>query len=183
MGNLFSSMFKGLFGDKEVRILILGLDGAGKTTILYKMSIGEVVDTVPTIGFNVETVTYKNIKFNVWDLGGQSSIRPYWRCYYADTAAVIYVVDSADTDRISIAKEALIDMLSEEELQSANLLVFANKQDQEGALTPSEVATGLGLHLLKERNWRIEGCSAVQGTGLSEGLDWLVNNIKEGQAP
>lgn len=176
-------MFKGLFGDKEVRILILGLDGAGKTTILYKMSIGEVVDTVPTIGFNVETVTYKNIKFNVWDLGGQSSIRPYWRCYYADTAAVIYVVDSADTDRISIAKEALIDMLSEEELQSANLLVFANKQDQEGALTPSEVATGLGLHLLKERNWRIEGCSAVQGTGLSEGLDWLVNNIKEGQAP
>lgn len=182
MGNLFSSLFKGLFGDKEVRILILGLDGAGKTTILYKMSIGEVVDTVPTIGFNVETVTYKNIKFNVWDLGGQSSIRPYWRCYYADTAAVIYVVDSADTDRISIAKEALIDMLSEDELQSANLLVFANKQDQEGALAPSEVATGLGLHLLKERNWRIEGCSAVQGTGLSEGLDWLVNNIKEGQA-
>lgn len=182
MGNLFSSLFKGLFGDKEVRILILGLDGAGKTTILYKLSIGEVVDTVPTIGFNVETVTYKNIKFNVWDLGGQSSIRPYWRCYYADTSAVIYVIDSADTDRISIAGEELNAMLSEEELQGANLLVFANKQDQEGALTPAEVTTRLGLHLLKDRNWRIEGCSAVQGTGLSEGLDWLVNIIKEGQA-
>merc|ERR1711971_408418 len=96
MGGLFS-YFKGLLGSREMRILILGLDGAGKTTILYRLQAGEVVTTIPTIGFNVETVTYKNLKFQVWDLGGQTSIRPYWRCYYTNTDAIIYVVDSADS--------------------------------------------------------------------------------------
>lgn len=69
------SYFRGLLGAREMRILILGLDGAGKTTILYKLQVGEVVTTIPTIGFNVEQVTYKNLKFQVWDLGGQTSIR------------------------------------------------------------------------------------------------------------
>ena len=78
MGGLFS-YFRNLIGSKEMRILILGLDGAGKTTILYRLQAGEVVTTIPTIGFNVETVVYKNLKFQVWDLGGQTSIRPYWR--------------------------------------------------------------------------------------------------------
>merc|ERR1711977_379754 len=86
MGVTFSSFFQrisGLFsGQQEVRILMLGLDAAGKTTILYRLQIGEVVSTLPTIGFNVETLTYKNLKLQVWDLGGQSSIRPYWKCYY-----------------------------------------------------------------------------------------------------
>ncbi|KNC79873.1 ADP-ribosylation factor-like protein 1, partial [Sphaeroforma arctica JP610] len=124
----FSSLFGRLFGENEVRVLILGLDGAGKTTILYRLQVGEVVTTIPTIGFNVETVTYKNLKFQVWDLGGQTSIRPYWRCYYANTDAIIYVVDSADRDRMSISKQELLSMLEEEELRSSTLLVFANKQ-------------------------------------------------------
>ena len=91
MGILFSRVFQSLFGSKEVRILILGLDNAGKTTILYKLqneAEDEEVMTIPTIGFNVETLQYKNIKFQVWDLGGQTSIRPYWRCYYQNTNAV-----------------------------------------------------------------------------------------------
>ncbi|EFA79574.1 ARF-like protein [Heterostelium album PN500] len=100
VGNLFSSLFFKLFGNKDVRILILGLDSAGKTTILYKLQCGEVLTTIPTIGFNVETVNYKNIRFQVWDLGGQSAIRPYWRCYYPNTNAIIYVVDSSDPDRL-----------------------------------------------------------------------------------
>jgi ADP-ribosylation factor-like protein 1 len=100
-----SKLLSALLGNKEVRVLILGLDNAGKTTILYKLQMGEVVTTVPTIGFNVETVTYKNLRFQVWDLGGQTSIRPYWRCYYQNTNAVIYVVDSADPDRMAISKQ------------------------------------------------------------------------------
>ncbi|BFZ53533.1 Arf GTPase arl1 [Savitreella phatthalungensis] len=182
MGALYSRIFAGLFGEKEIRILILGLDGAGKTTILYRLSIGEVVDTVPTIGFNVETVTYQNLQFNVWDLGGQSSIRPYWRCYYADTGAVIYVVDSADVDRVGIAGDELSAMLGEDELKGVPLLVFANKQDQSGALASAEIATRLGLHMLRDRDWRIVGCSAVKGEGLNEGLDWLVNIMKRGSS-
>ena len=78
----FASIFKGLFGKKEMRILMVGLDAAGKTTILYKLKLGEIVTTIPTIGFNVETVEYKNISFTVWDVGGQDKIRPLWRHYF-----------------------------------------------------------------------------------------------------
>ena len=82
MGLNFSSLFQSLFGKKEMRILMVGLDAAGKTTILYKLKLGEIVTTIPTIGFNVETVEYKNISFTVWDVGGQDKIRPLWRHYF-----------------------------------------------------------------------------------------------------
>lgn len=182
MGNVFSSILGKLWGGKkEIRILILGLDGAGKTTILYKLQLGEVVKTKPTIGFNVETLKYKNIAINMWDLGGQTSIRPYWRCYYADTAAVIFVVDSTDKDRMSVAKKELHTMLKEEELSDSALLVFANKQDQPGAMTAAEVSKALGLAEMKDRSWSIVASSAIKGEGLTEGLDWLVDVIKEEQ--
>ena len=102
MGIFFSRVFQSLFGSKEVRILILGLDNAGKTTILYRLQNDseENIQTIPTIGFNVEILQYKNIKFQVWDLGGQTSIRPYWRCYYPNTDAIIFVVDCCDVDRL-----------------------------------------------------------------------------------
>merc|ERR1712066_856958 len=115
--------------------------------------MGEVVQTIPTIGFNVETVQYKNIKFQVWDLGGQTSIRPYWRCYYPNTDAIIFVVDSADIDRLSVAKGELAAMLQEEELQNAILLVFANKQDQKGAMDSHEISTALDLVDIRNRQW------------------------------
>ncbi|KAJ2016582.1 Arf GTPase arl1 [Coemansia sp. S680] len=155
----FTSLFS--WGDREVRILILGLDGAGKTTILYRLQIGDVVSTIPTIGFNVET----------------TSIRPYWRCYYANTDAVIYVVDSCDRDRIGTSRDELASMLGEEELQEAALLVFANKQDMKGAMSSAEVSEALGLPRLKSRQWAIYKTSALKGEGLDEGLDWLVNAI------
>jgi len=177
MGNFLSGVISRLFGNKDVRILILGLDGAGKTTILYKLQCGEVVTTIPTIGFNVENVTYKNIRFQVWDLGGQTSIRPYWRCYYTNANAIIYVVDSADPERLGISKEELVAMLEEEELKDAVLLVFANKQDLPGALSDVEVSEGLGLAHLKHRRWAIFKTSAVKGVGLNEGLDWMVHAL------
>ncbi|XP_068673043.1 ADP-ribosylation factor-like protein 1 [Montipora capricornis] len=181
MGSFFSSLFSSLFGQKELRILILGLDGAGKTTILYRLQVGEVVTTIPTIGFNVETVTYKNLKFQVWDLGGQTSIRPYWRCYYSNTDAIIYVVDSVDKDRIGISKQELIAMLEEDELKKAILVVFANKQDMEGAMSASEVSTALGLAALKSRTWSIFKTSALKGDGLDEAMEWLVDSLKSRQ--
>lgn len=81
MGKVLSK----IFGNKEMRILMLGLDAAGKTTVLYKLKLGQSVTTIPTVGFNVETVTYKNVKFNVWDVGGQDKIRPLWRHYFQNT--------------------------------------------------------------------------------------------------
>ncbi|MEE6526744.1 hypothetical protein FKM82_027556, partial [Ascaphus truei] len=85
MGNIFGNLLKSLIGKKEMRILMVGLDAAGKTTILYKLKLGEIVTTIPTIGFNVETVEYKNISFTVWDVGGQDKIRPLWRHYFQNT--------------------------------------------------------------------------------------------------
>ncbi|RNA21716.1 ADP-ribosylation factor 1 [Brachionus plicatilis] len=175
----FMSLFSNWFGSKERRILILGLDGAGKTTILYRLQVGEVVTTIPTIGFNVETVTYKNLKFQVWDLGGQTSIRPYWRCYYSNTDAIIYVVDSMDRDRIGISKTELFAMLEEDELKNAVLCVFANKQDIEGAMTAAEVANSLGLPSLKNRKYQIFKTSAIKGTGLDEAMEWLANSLQK----
>ena len=130
------------------------------------------------IGFNVETVTYKNIKFQVWDLGGQTSIRPYWRCYFPNTQAVIYVVDSSDRERIGISREEFRALLEEEELKDALLLVYANKQDLPGALSDSQIAEGLGLHDIRNRDWAIFKASAIKGEGLFEGLDWLSNALK-----
>ncbi|QSS62771.1 ADP-ribosylation factor, partial [Histoplasma capsulatum] len=148
--------------------------------------IGEVVTTIPTIGFNVESVTYKNLNFNVWDesdsrkqdLGGQTSIRPYWRCYYANTAAVIFVIDSTDIERLGTASDELATMLNEEELRDAALLVFANKQDQPGAKGAGEISEALKLGELRDRNWSIVACSAIDGKGIEEGMDWLVQTVQ-----
>lgn len=178
MGLMFSKIWQSLFGKKEMRILMVGLDAAGKTTILYKLKLGEVVTTIPTIGFNVETVEYKNINFTVWDVGGQDKIRLLWRHYYQNTQGLIFVVDSNDHDRMDDAREELQKMLAEEELKEAAVLVFANKQDLQGAMGPSEMIERLSLPSLKGRLWHIQGCCATSGDGLYEGLDWLAKNIK-----
>ncbi|KAL2022727.1 hypothetical protein VTK56DRAFT_4808 [Thermocarpiscus australiensis] len=164
---------------KEMRILMVGLDAAGKTTILYKLKLGEVVTTIPTIGFNVETVEYRNIQFTVWDVGGQDKIRPLWRHYFQNTQGIIFVVDSNDRDRVPEAREELQRMLNEDELRDALLLVFANKQDLPNAMSVAEITDKLGLHSLRQRTWYIQSTCATSGDGLFEGLDWLATEIKK----
>lgn len=177
MGLALSKALQGLLGKKEMRILMVGLDAAGKTTILYKLKLGEIVTTIPTIGFNVETVEYKNISFTVWDVGGQDKIRPLWRHYYQNTQGLIFVVDSNDRDRAGEAHDELHRMLSEDELREAVVLIFANKQDLPNAMSVAEVTDKLGLHSLRNRKWYIQATCATSGEGLFEGLDWLSANI------
>ncbi|KAK8156149.1 ADP-ribosylation factor family-domain-containing protein [Phyllosticta citrichinensis] len=192
MGLTFSKLFDKLWGKKEMRILMVGLDAAGKTTILYKLKLGEIVTTIPTIGFNVETVEYKNIQFTVWDVGGQDKIRPLWRHYFQNTQGIIFVVDSNDRDRIVEAREELQRMLNEDELRDALLLVFANKQDlpprrdiraqltiSQNAMNAAEITDKLGLHSLRQRAWYIQSTCATSGDGLYEGLEWLSNSLRK----
>jgi len=160
-----------------MRILMVGLDAAGKTTILYKLKLGEIVTTIPTIGFNVETVEYKNISFTVWDVGGQDKIRPLWRHYYQNTQGLIFVVDSNDRDRVVEAENELANMLKEDELRDAVILIFANKQDLPNAMTAAELTNKLNLNSLRNRHWYIQSTCATQGQGLYEGLDWLSNEL------
>lgn len=178
MGLSISKLFGSLFSNKEMRILMVGLDAAGKTTILYKLKLGEIVTTIPTIGFNVETVEYKNISFTVWDVGGQDKIRPLWRYYFQNTQGIIFVVDSNDRDRISEAREELQQMLNVDELKNALVLVFANKQDLPNAMSAAEVTDKLGLHSMRQRSWYIQATCATTGDGLYEGLEWLSNKLK-----
>jgi small GTP-binding protein len=156
---------------------MVGLDAAGKTTILYKLKLGEVVTTIPTIGFNVETVEYKNISFTVWDVGGQDRIRPLWRHYFQNTQGLIFVVDSNDRERISEARDEMTKMIEEDELRDAVLLVFANKQDLPNAMSVSDISQKLGLHNLRGRDWHVQATCATQGNGLYEGLDWLSTTL------
>ncbi|CAM6059992.1 unnamed protein product [Sphagnum tenellum] len=179
MGLTFTKLFQRLFSKQEMRILMVGLDAAGKTTILYKLKLGEIVTTIPTIGFNVETVEYKNISFTVWDVGGQDKIRPLWRYYFQNTQGLIFVVDSNDRDRIVEARDELHRMLSEDELRDAVLLVFANKQDLPNAMNAADITDKLGLHSLRQRHWYIQSTCATSGEGLYEGLDWLSSNISK----
>ncbi|KAL2255124.1 hypothetical protein VTK26DRAFT_4067 [Humicola hyalothermophila] len=178
-GSKLFSWLSLLMKQKEMRILMVGLDAAGKTTILYKLKLGEVVTTIPTIGFNVETVEYRNIQFTVWDVGGQDKIRPLWRHYFQNTQGIIFVVDSNDRDRVPEAREELQRMLNEDELRDALLLVFANKQDLPNAMTVAEITDKLGLHSLRQRTWYIQSTCATSGDGLFEGLDWLATEIKK----
>lgn len=158
---------------------MVGLDAAGKTTILYKLKLGEIVTTIPTIGFNVETVEYKNICFTVWDVGGQDRIRPLWRHYFQNTQGLIFVVDSNDRERLSEAQDEMSKMLQEDELRDAALLVFANKQDLPNAMNAAELTEKLGLMSLHNRKWFIQATCATQGHGLYEGLDWLSNELSK----
>ncbi|KER25851.1 hypothetical protein T265_14125, partial [Opisthorchis viverrini] len=156
-----------------------GLDAAGKTTILYKLKLGEVVTTIPTIGFNVEMVEYKNISFTVWDVGGQDRIRRLWRHYFQNTQGLIFVVDSNDRERVNEAADELKRMLSEDELRDVVILVFANKQDLPNAMSSAELTDKLGLREIRNRPWFIQQACATQGQGLFEGLDWLSNEVSK----
>eukprot|EP01103_Thecamoeba_quadrilineata_P000535 TRINITY_DN10464_c0_g1_i1.p1 TRINITY_DN10464_c0_g1~~TRINITY_DN10464_c0_g1_i1.p1 ORF type:complete len:177 (+),score=28.81 TRINITY_DN10464_c0_g1_i1:63-593(+) len=174
MGSIFAKLFG---GNKESRILMVGLDAAGKTTILYKLKLGEVVTTIPTIGFNVETVQYKKINFTVWDIGGQDKIRNLWKHYFNNTHGLIFVVDSSDRERIEIASKEVQKLISDVELSDAHILVLANKQDMPNAMTISELTEKLGLNSVTGRKWYVQSTCATSGDGIYEGLDWLASQL------
>ncbi|OMO81666.1 hypothetical protein CCACVL1_12313 [Corchorus capsularis] len=155
-----------------------GLDNSGKTTIVLKINGEDTSVISPTLGFNIKTITYQKYTLNIWDVGGQRTIRSYWRNYFEQTDGLVWVVDSSDLRRLDDCKMELDNLLKEERLSGASLLILANKQDIKGALTPSEIAKVLNLEAMdKTRHWEIVGCSAYTGEGLLEGFDWLVQDI------
>mgnify|MGYP001171286248 FL=1 len=178
MGNYFSTLIDSLFGSKELKVIMCGLDNAGKTTILYKLKLGKVVTTSPTVGFNVETVSYKNVNFTVWDVGGQDSIRPLWKHYYRNCESLIFVIDSTDQERLDVAKETMNRILNDVDMKDSELLVLANKQDiKDQCMSIATISDRLGLKALTNRKWHIQATCALSGKGLYEGLEWLSTNM------
>mmetsp|Transcript_8340 Transcript_8340/g.26560 ORF Transcript_8340/g.26560 Transcript_8340/m.26560 type:complete len:184 (-) Transcript_8340:247-798(-) len=168
--------------EKEARILMLGLDNAGKTTILKKMSEEDISHIMPTQGFNIKSLVQDGFKLNVWDIGGQKTIRPYWSNYFESSDALVYVIDSSDKRRLEESGSELRELLAEDKLGGIPLLVFANKQDLLQATPADEISTSLSLSNIKDRNWQIQACSAKDGTGLQEGMEWLVGMCKTEKA-
>ncbi|KNZ45605.1 ADP-ribosylation factor-like 2 [Puccinia sorghi] len=190
---------------KEMRLLMLGLDNAGKTTIVRRLKGGQDLSQVmPTLGFNIDTLIHKSYSLNIWDVGGQITLRPYWRNYFEATDAIIWVIDSTDRARLSDTMTELNQLLQEEvsciRLASASLLVFANKQDLAGAMSTEEIETvshhfgqthsllpvsffflnSVALDLKGKSNghrWKVMPCSAISGMNVMEGLDWVVDEV------
>ena len=142
------------------------------------MKLGELVTTIPTIGFNVEQVNYKNLTMTIWDVGGQDKIRPLWRHYYDNTDALIWIIDSADAERLHEARDEFHRVLADDCLRGASVLVLANKQDLPQAMHTDKLCDALGLHSLRGHEWYIQPTSATSGDGLIEGLEWLHKTVK-----
>lgn len=174
---------------RQVRLLIAGIDAAGKTTVLHVLKSSSAAakphrkhatppHTVPTIDFNVATTTHNKIAFDVWDVGGQDSLRPLWRHYFSGTQGLIYVVDTNDTQRVAKAAEELHTMLVNDEMAHAVVLILANKTDLPRSLSTDQLAAEMGLDRIVHR-YRIQRACATSGEGIWEGMDWLAANVKD----
>jgi len=171
-----SELFSNFGNSKTNKILMLGLDNAGKTTILYRLKLNTFINTIPTIGFNVEQVDYKNIHMLIWDTSGRTAMRKFWKHYFEQTDAIIFVIDVSDSERMEDVKEQFHSLMKEEQLKDASLLIFANKMDLVNIPIPKLVEE-LGLNELN-RKWNIQGSIATTGEGLYLGLDWLSCDLK-----
>ena len=185
-----STVLHSCFGASSVNLLVRALlffhftvltvkkiVSAGKTTLLRKVKVLEP-RSQPTVGFNLESLQYRQLTLVMWDVGGQEKIRALWHHYFVKSHGLIFVVDSCDSSRIPEARKELQKLLHEPELKEAKLLVYANKQDVNGCLSVSDLTDMLDLTLVEDREWYVQGCSASTGKGVYEGLDWLVESLK-----
>ena len=183
--------------EREIRVLVVGLDNAGKTTVVKKINGEDISKISPTLGFNISSLHLNADRLNVWDVGGQKTLRTFWRNYFEKTDALVWVVDSADVARLQDCKNELDAILKEEKLVDASLLVLANKQDVEGAMSGREIAEALGLvssgssnsnsddgNILSgttsnssKRRWRVQKCSATTGDGILDGFGFITEDV------
>eukprot|EP00761_Pharyngomonas_kirbyi_P013410 gb/GECH01013439.1/.p1 GENE.gb/GECH01013439.1/~~gb/GECH01013439.1/.p1 ORF type:complete len:186 (+),score=33.52 gb/GECH01013439.1/:1-558(+) len=185
MGSIFSMLYNAFSGVYPARILMVGLEAAGKTTILYYMKIGEVITTVPTVGQNVERIERDKVSMSVFDLSGQSHQRDLWRHYHNNTDALIWVIDASDKQRIEESREELIETITSPDMNKLKaVLIFGNKQDLPGAVGSKKLAEKLGIKQELERKrivYRVQGTCATKGEGLDDGIAWLAKAIKRQQ--
>lgn len=159
-----------------------GLDNAGKTTIIKSIIGGNLNEISPTLGFSIETIAHKGYKLNIWDVGGQTSLRPFWRNYFEKTDFLAWVIDATALDRLSDCKYELHKNLNEDRLLGAGLLIWINKMDaidkEKWNSIENQVTEALQLAEIKQHQWKILPCSAMTGFNIEEGLDYAVEEVK-----
>ncbi|KAB1256024.1 ADP-ribosylation factor-like protein 5A [Camelus dromedarius] len=176
MGILFTRIWK-LLNHQKHKVIIVGLDNAGETTVLYQFSMHEVVHTPPTIGSDIEETVINKARFLTWDVVGQESLRSSCNTYYTNTGFVI-VVGRTDREGISVTREELYKMLAHEDLRKAGLLIFANKQDVKECKTVAEISQFLKLTSIKDHQGHIHAGCALAGKGFCQGLEWMMSRLK-----
>lgn len=165
---------------QQAQILLLGLDSAGKSTILYKLKLAKDIVTMPTVGFNVEMLELgKSLSFTVWDVGGQEKMRAMWGCYCEHAHGLVYVVDSTDQQRLEASRREFEHILKNEHMKNVPVVLLANKQDKLGALTAEDITRLFKVKkLCSDRNWYVQPCCATTGDGLAEGFRKLTEFVK-----
>lgn len=177
MGAVFSFIDWAFGEGKKAYILILGLDASGKTTLLNRLKSNEGCVTIPTIGFNTETISYGRLTFTLFDIGGQQTFRNMWHHYFENCNAVVFVVDCNDTRRIPVVKQEIWKLLEHPMLQDIPFLFFANKQDLPNALRKDKLISQLELLKIRNREWKVAESTATEGYGIEDGFDWLSKNL------
>lgn len=186
MGNGLSDqapILSGISPFQALHIVILGLDCAGKTTVLYRLQFNEFVNTVPTKGFNTEKIKVplgnsKSVTIHFWDVGGQEKLRPLWKSYTRCTDGIVFVVDSVDAERMEEAKTELYKITKISENQGVPVLIVANKQDLRNSLSLSEIEKLLALNELSSSTpWHLQPTCAIIGDGLREGIEKLYDMV------
>ncbi|XP_053419794.1 ADP-ribosylation factor-like protein 11 [Nycticebus coucang] len=163
----------------EAQVVMLGLDSAGKTTLLYKLKGHQLVETLPTIGFNVESLEAPgHMLLTFWDVGGQTPLRASWKDYLEGADVLMYVLDSTDEARLPEAVAELMEVLSNPHMAGVPFLVLANKQEAPSALSLLELRHRLGLDWFQDCRWELRACSALTGEGLPEALQSLRSLLK-----
>jgi len=182
MGSVIHKLFSS-FEAEPSRAIMLGLDSAGKTTVLYQLKLGEQVKTIPTIGFNVEKVTIcKGLTMAVWDVGGQDKLRQLWKHYYQDATGMIFVVDSSDRLRLKEAQMELTQVVQDAHIHKnlIPVIILANKQDMPSAVAVRTIQTEMSLdEVLSNHPWTIHGCCATKGDGIPAAMKKFAEMLKE----
>lgn len=157
---------------KRANVLMLGLDSAGKSTLLYKLRYKDAFSTMPTIGFNVDMIEVgKDFTLTFWDVGGQKKMREAWSSFLEDADGLLYVVDSSDKRRLEESRREFELIMKNESIKNVPVVVLANKQDLPGALNAEEVTRRFKVKKhCSDRDWYVQPCCATTGEGLAEAL-------------
>eukprot|EP00697_Spironema_sp_BW2_P013746 gnl/Spiro4/3996_TR1988_c0_g1_i1.p1 gnl/Spiro4/3996_TR1988_c0_g1~~gnl/Spiro4/3996_TR1988_c0_g1_i1.p1 ORF type:complete len:203 (-),score=68.37 gnl/Spiro4/3996_TR1988_c0_g1_i1:203-754(-) len=173
----FYSWITSLFWRQEMELTLIGLQNAGKTTLVNLLASGEFTENqIPTVGFNMKRVTKGKVTIKMWDLGGQDRFRTMWERYCRGVNVIVYVVDSSNRKDIELARKELLDLVCKPALANIPLLVLGNKNDLPDHMADTELIEAMGLRTITQREVALFSISAKNQTNIEVVMNWLIKH-------